>query len=166
VLARAAAYSDGWRRGAADVGRGAGLRLSGDEARRRFAYAPVARLATVGPDGGPHLVPITFAVEGDHIYTAVDAKPKSSRQLRRLRNIAANPRVTLLADHYEQDWERLWWVRVDGHASVLAGAGEMAAPLRLLAVRYPQYRDSPPDGPVIHIHAAHWTGWAAAQADS
>jgi PPOX class probable F420-dependent enzyme len=104
---------------------------------------------------------VTFAVEGEHIYTAVDAKPKSSPRLRRLRNIAANPRVTLLVDHYEQDWERLWWVRVDGYASVLAGAGEMAGPLRLLAARYPQYRGSPPGGPVIHILAARWTGWAA-----
>jgi PPOX class probable F420-dependent enzyme len=139
------------------------LRLSVDEARRRFAGAWVARLATVGLDGGPHLVPVTFAVEGDHIYTAVDAKPKSSRQLRRLRNIAADSRVALLADHYEEDWQRLWWVRVDGHASVLAGAGEMAGPLRLLAARYPQYRDSPPDGPVIHVLAVRWTGWAAAR---
>jgi PPOX class probable F420-dependent enzyme len=140
---------------------GARLRLSEEEARRRFAAAWVARLATVGPDGWPHLVPVTFAVDGDHVYTAVDAKPKSSRQLRRLRNIAVNPRVALLADHYEQDWGGLWWVRVDGHASTLAGPGEMAGPLHLLAGRYPQYRASPPEGPVIHIHADRWTGWAA-----
>lgn len=122
---------------------------------------PVARLATAGPDGQPHLVPVTFAVDGDDIYTAVDAKPKSSRQLRRLRNIAGNPRVALLADHYEQDWDSLWWVRVDGHASILTEPAELARPLRLLAGRYPQYRASPPDGPVIHILAERWAGWAA-----
>jgi PPOX class probable F420-dependent enzyme len=116
---------------------------------------PVARLATVGPDGQPHLVPVTFAVDGDDIYTAVDAKPKSSRQLRRLRNIAGNPRVAVLADHYQQDWDSLWWVRADGHASILTEPAELARPLRLLAGRYPQYRASPPDGPVIHILAAH-----------
>jgi PPOX class probable F420-dependent enzyme len=121
---------------------------------------PVARLATVGPDGQPHLVPVTFAVDGDHIYTAVDAKPKSSRQLRRLRNIAGNPRVAVLADHYEQDWGSLWWVRAC-HASILAEPGELARPLRLLAGRYPQYRALPPGGPVIHILAGRWAGWAA-----
>ena len=141
--------------------RGARLRLSGLEARQRFASVPVARLATVGPDGRPHLVPITFAVDGDHIYTAVDAKPKSSRQLRRLRNIAGNPQVAVLADHYEQDWGSLWWVRADGHASILAGPGELARPLHLLAGRYPHYRARPPAGPVIHILAERWAGWAA-----
>lgn len=144
----------------ADLG-GARLRLSEQEARRRFAAAWVARLATVGPDGRPHLVPVTFAADGDHIYTAVDAKPKSSRQLQRLRNIAANPRVAMLADHYEQEWRRLWWVRLDGPASILTGPEDMGGPVRLLAGRYPQYRVSPPDGPVIHILAERWTGWTA-----
>jgi PPOX class probable F420-dependent enzyme len=143
------------------VRRRCGLRLSEDAARQRFATVPVARLATVGPDGQPHIVPVTFAVDGDHIYTAVDAKPKSSRRLRRLRNIAANPRVALLADHYDADWRGLWWVRADGQASIMAQPGEMAAPLRLLAARYPQYRVSPPDGPVIHVLAQRWAGWAA-----
>ena len=112
--------------------RGASLRLSGPEARQRFASVPVARLATVGPDGQPHLVPVTFAVDGDHIYTAVDAKPKSSRQLRRLRNIAGNPRVAVLADHSEDDWTALWWVRADGRAAILEDPHQMAAPIALL----------------------------------
>ena len=142
--------------------RGARLRLSGLEARQRFASVPVARLATVGPDGRPHLVPITFAVDGDHIYTAVDAKPKTTANLRRLRNIAGNPRVAVLADHYEADWDGLWWVRADGVASILTQPPEMAGPLRLLAARYPQYRASPPAGPVISVQVARWSGWAAA----
>jgi PPOX class probable F420-dependent enzyme len=105
---------------------------------------------------------VTFAVDGDRIYSAVDAKPKSSASLRRLRNIDANPLVAVLADHYDQDWDSLWWVRADGRASVLTGPAEMAAPLRLLAGRYPQYRASPPQGPVICVVAERWAGWAAA----
>ena len=137
------------------------MNLAPAEARRRFAAAPVARLATVGPAGQPHLVPVTFAVDGDHVYTAVDAKPKTTSNLRRLRNIAADPRVALLADHYEADWAALWWARADGTAALLDQPADMAGPLRLLAARYPQYRASPPAGPVIHVQVTRWTGWAA-----
>ena len=138
------------------------LNLAADEARRRFSGAIVARLATVGPTAQPHLVPVTFAVDGDRIYTAVDAKPKTTANLRRLRNIAGNPRVAVLADHYEQDWDRLWWVRADGVASILGQPADLAGPLELLAARYPQYRASPPAGPVICVQVARWSGWAAA----
>lgn len=138
------------------------LNLAADEARRRFAAAAVARLATVGTTGHPHLVPVTFAVDGDRIYTAVDAKPKTTTNLRRLRNIAANPQVAVLADHYETDWARLWWVRADGTASLLDRPADMAGPVRLLAARYPQYRASAPAGPVISIQVERWSGWAAA----
>jgi PPOX class probable F420-dependent enzyme len=137
------------------------LNLERAEARRRFAAAAVARLATLGPEGRPHIVPVTFAVDGDVIYSAVDAKPKTTARLLRLRNIAADPRVALLADHYEADWDRLWWARADGTAAVLAGPAEMAAPLALLAARYPQYRAIPPGGPVIRVQVGRWTGWAA-----
>jgi PPOX class probable F420-dependent enzyme len=138
------------------------LRLAPGEARRRFAAAEVARLATVGPGGEPHLVPVTFVVAGDRIYTAVDAKPKAATRLRRLRNIAADPRVALLADHYSADWRELWWARADGRAVILDGPAEMAWPLALLAGRYPQYRASPPPGPVISVQVERWSGWAAA----
>ena len=137
------------------------MNLDPAEARQRFAAAPVARLATVGPAGQPHLVPVTFAVDGDHVYTAVDAKPKTTTDLRRLRNIAADPRVAMLADHYEADWAALWWARADGTAALLDRPADMAGPLRLLAARYPQYRASRPAGPVIRIQVARWTGWAA-----
>ena len=100
----------------------------------------MARLATVGGPGSPHLVPVTFAVAGDRIYSAVDAKPKTTRDLRRLRNIRADPRVAVLADHYDEDWSRLWWARADGRAAILDAAGDMAGPIALLAERYPQYR--------------------------
>ena len=138
------------------------MNLEPDEARLRFAGAAVARLATLGPNGRPHIVPITFAVDGDQIYTAVDeVKPKTTAHLRRLRNIAADPRVSLLADHYEGDWERLWWVRADGTATLLGEPGQMTGPLSLLARRYPQYRASQPGGPVIRVLVERWTGWAA-----
>jgi PPOX class probable F420-dependent enzyme len=137
------------------------LNLSVDEARRRFTGAAVARLATVRETGQPHLVPVTFAVDGDRIYTAVDAKPKTTTNLRRLRNIAVEPRVAMLADHYEQDWAGLWWARADGMASLLDRPADMARPLQLLAARYPQYRASAPAGPVISIRVTRWSGWAA-----
>ncbi len=137
------------------------MRLGQEEARRRFELARAVRLATVSADGQPHLVPVTFALDRDVIYTAIDAKPKSTRQLRRLSNIRANPEVCLLADHYAEDWSTLWWVRADGAAAILSDPAEMAAPVRLLAGRYPQYASAPPDGPVIAILVSRWTGWSA-----
>jgi PPOX class probable F420-dependent enzyme len=137
------------------------LRLTASEARRRFGTATVARLATVGPGGRPHLIPVTFALDGDRIYTAVDAKPKTTANLRRLRNIGADPRVAVLADHYSADWDALWWARADGLATILRDPADMPGPLELLAARYPQYRANPPTGPVIAIAVERWTGWAA-----
>ena len=129
---------------------------------RRLQDAPVVRLATVGADGAPHVVPITFAVDGDTLYFAVDAKPKRTTQLQRLKNIAAHPGVAVLADHYEDDWSRLWWVRVDGRARVLDVRGEVERALDLLAKRYPQYRRQRPGGPVVAISIEHMSGWSAA----
>jgi PPOX class probable F420-dependent enzyme len=132
-------------------------------ARRRFAAEGVARLATVGADGRPHLVPVVFALDGDTLYTAVDdVKPKATPRLRRLRNIAAHPAVALLADHYDDDWSALWWVRADGTARILEPADAEAGRARaLLADRYEQYRAAPPPGPVIAVAVERWTGWAA-----
>ncbi|MCM4082873.1 TIGR03668 family PPOX class F420-dependent oxidoreductase [Paractinoplanes hotanensis] len=122
-----------------------------------FASVPVARLATVGPDGAPHLVPIVFAlVTDDVIVSAVDGKPKRSRALKRLANIAAEPRVSVLADHYEQDWSRLWWVRADGVARVLPAYAEG---LEALVERYPQYVQAPPAGPFVEITVGSWSSW-------
>jgi PPOX class probable F420-dependent enzyme len=135
--------------------------LTEEETRRRLADARVARLATVGGDGQPHVVPVTFAVEGDLIYTAVDYKPKKSVNLRRLRNIRENPRVALLVDHYAEDWDELWWVRVDGWASVVEDELGLQDPLDVLAGRYEQYRDRRPAGPVILIQADRWKGWSS-----
>jgi PPOX class probable F420-dependent enzyme len=137
------------------------VKLSEEEARRRLAGARVARLATTGEDGQPHLVPVTFAADGDLIYTAVDHKPKKSANLRRLRNIRENPRVALLVDHYADDWDALWWVRVDGWASVVEDERALQDPLDVLCERYEQYQEHRPGGPVIVIQADHWKGWSS-----
>lgn len=134
--------------------------MSTAEARARFVAARVARLATADTDGRPHLVPIVFAVQGDHVYSVVDAKPKRTTELRRLRNVSANPRVSVLVDHYDDtDWDALWWVRADGIARVLGlDESEAASAVELLARRYPQQR---PQGPVLAVDVERWSGWAA-----
>lgn len=133
------------------------------EARALFATARVARLATVGADGVPHLVPIVFALDGDRVFHAVDDKPKRTTKLRRLANVASQPHVALLADAYDDaDWSRLWWVRADGVARVLDGGGEDARRgVALLSERYAQYRAAAPSGPVVAIDVERWTGWSA-----
>lgn len=132
------------------------------EARDRFAAARVARLATVRPDGRPHLVPVVLAVQGDTVWSAVDGKPKSSRPLARLANIAAEPRVTLLVDHYEDDWARLWWVRADGLARVVPDdSSEASAARAALRTKYEQYQQVSLDGPVIAVTVQHWSTWTA-----
>ena len=134
------------------------MRLPEGEARARFATVPVVRLGTADGQG----VVVTITVDGDTIYTAVDQKPKSGTILKRLRNVGENPMVTMLADHYSDDWETLWWVRADGRATILADQRQMAAPLRLLANRYRQYRQAPPTGPVLAVTVERWTGWTRA----
>jgi PPOX class probable F420-dependent enzyme len=136
------------------------VRLAPEAARDRFAAARVARLATVAADGRPHLVPITFALDGDVLYFAVDAKPKSTLALKRMANIAANPSVSALVDHYEDDWAQLWWARADGTAR-MAGGTEVYTALELLAGRYSVYAAEPPPGPVVAIEVSRWSGWAA-----
>ncbi|OLE22229.1 MAG: PPOX class F420-dependent oxidoreductase [Actinobacteria bacterium 13_1_20CM_3_71_11] len=134
--------------------------MTPEEARSRFATSPVARLATADAAGRPHLVPVVFAVAGDTVYSAVDHKPKRSTALRRLANVAANPRVALLVDHYEDDWRALWWVRADGTGRVLDPADREARDgIARLVERYPQYRDRPPAGPVLAVDVERWTGW-------
>ena len=127
----------------------------------RLAAARVARLATTDPDGRPHLVPIVFALEGDTLYSAVDRKPKRSRRLRRIENARARPDVTVLVDHYDEDWGRLWWIRLRGRARVLDGGPERERALALLADKYPQYRADPPDGPVLAVGVEEVRVWSA-----
>ncbi|MGE2721845.1 TIGR03668 family PPOX class F420-dependent oxidoreductase [Mycolicibacterium celeriflavum] len=131
------------------------------EPEAMFAAAPVAMLATVGPDGAPHLVPVVFAVHAGVVYTAVDAKRKSTRKLRRLSNIEGNPQVSLLVDHYEDDWSRLWWVRADGRAEIHYSGEELAAGYMLLRGKYPQYQRIALDGPVVSVAITKWSSWQA-----
>ena len=135
---------------------------AGDQTR--FAAAPVARLATLTPEGHPHLVPVVFALDDDRLWMAVDGKRKSSRSLQRLANIRANPRVSLLVDHYDADWSALWWVRADGVARVVeADTDEGARGIDQLVAKYPQYQDSPPGGPVVVVEVDTWRAWSSGE---
>jgi PPOX class probable F420-dependent enzyme len=141
------------------------VNLSAAEARARFAASPVAVLGTADAHGAPHLVPVTYLLSdpvpgsGDLVHIAIDAKPKRTQDLKRLRNIAENPQVCLLAQHYEADWAGLWWARADGTARVVEAA-QAAEAVAGLTTRYPWYAQHPPDGPVIEIAVRRWSGWA------
>jgi PPOX class probable F420-dependent enzyme len=128
-------------------------------ARIRVAGAPVGRLATVTTEGRPHIVPCCFVLQGEWIYTAVDAKPKSTMALRRLANIAAHAEAAVLVDHYDEDWADLWWVRVDGQAQVWESGRRREEALELLAAKYHQYRTTTPPGPVIAVALSRWRWW-------
>ena len=115
------------------------MRLADAEARRRLTAARVAYLATVRTDGRPHVVPIVFAVDGDLVYSVADPKPKDRPDLLRFQNIRAHPQVSLLVDEYNEAWERLWWVRVDGPASIVEEGAQRDLTIRLLQAKYEQY---------------------------
>ena len=131
--------------------------------RTRVLAAWVARLATIDADGCPHLVPIVFALAGDTLYSAVDAKPKRSRRLRRIENARERPDVVVLVDHYHDDWAQLWWIRLRGRARVLDGGEEAEQALRLLSGKYDQYRREQPGLPVLAIDIREWYGWDASE---
>ena len=136
--------------------------MTGEEARRRFAAAALAHLATADERGRPHLVPFVFVLRGETLYSTVDAKPKRTTALRRLANVVANPHVSALVDHYSEDWDSLWWVRADGIGRVLdVTQPEARDALGLLSARYHQYRRQPPAGPVLAIDVEHWSSWSA-----
>jgi PPOX class probable F420-dependent enzyme len=127
----------------------------------RFAQAPVARLATITPGGMPHLVPVVFALSDDVVYTAIDAKRKTTQRLRRLANIESSPWVSLLVDHYADDWTQLWWVRADGVASIHHDGAAMRTGYQLLRAKYAQYQSVPLNGPVIAVAVRRWASWHA-----
>ena len=134
--------------------------MTEEEAPGRLAGAQVARLATAGADGQPYRVPVTFAVDDDLIYITVDHKPNYDEAEAPPRHQGV-PRVAPLADHYADDWDELWWVRVDGWASIVEDERAVAHPIDALAGRYQQYRDTRPAGPVIVIQADDWSGWSS-----
>jgi PPOX class probable F420-dependent enzyme len=142
------------------------MRLDPDGARARFSVARVLRLATADRAGVPHLVPCTFAIDdAGRIVIGIDHKPKTTLNLRRLRNIEQNPRVSLLADEYDEDWNRLWWARADGTAAIEHGGAGHDAHWRQLRARYRQYDGQVPGGPVITVTADTWSGWAYSPAE-
>jgi PPOX class probable F420-dependent enzyme len=153
------------RRDTVDAG-GAGMDRG--EALNRLRSARVGRMATVTPEHRPHVVPFVFAVveHGPALvaYWAVDRKPKRTSDIKRLRNIEANPAVEFVVDGYAEEWEGLWWVRCAGTARVVTDEAERGDALRELGDKYPQYRDDPPEGPVVAIEIEAVHGWAAAEA--
>ena len=127
--------------------------------RQRVAAARVGRPPTTRPDGRPHVVPCCFVRLGDTVYSAVDAKPKSTLALQRLRNLAAHPAASLVVDYYDEDWSRLWWIRFDGTARVLESGAERDAAIDALTAKYAQYVDAPPPGPVVALDVETWRAW-------
>jgi PPOX class probable F420-dependent enzyme len=133
--------------------------MEGALARSRLAAARAGHLATVTPDGHPHVVVCCFALVGDTVCSAVDAKPKSTTMLQRVRNVASVPFASLLVDHYDDDWSQLWWVRVDGAARVLVDGVARERALDALAAKYEQYRGRRPNGPVVLLDIHQWRTW-------
>jgi PPOX class probable F420-dependent enzyme len=137
------------------------MRLERGECRTRLAAAPIARLATVTPEGRPHVVPICFVLVGNTIYSAVDSKPKSSPVLQRFANVVVTPHAAVLVDHYDADWTQLWWIRADGDARPIADPNERTNAIAELRAKYPQYRDHALEDAVLSLVVRAWTGWAA-----
>lgn len=135
--------------------------LIDDGARALVGAAPVARLATVTADGRPHVVPICFALDGDTLYSVVDAKPKTTTKLRRLANIRANPNVELVVDHYDDDWSQLWWARLTGTAAVVQSGPDWARGIGIVCHKYDQYQGQSVAGAVIVVDVARWQMWRA-----
>jgi PPOX class probable F420-dependent enzyme len=133
-----------------------------DRQRALLSAAPVGRLATLRADGTPRLVPITFVLLDGLVCSAVDeVKPKRSSRLARLDDVRRDPRVGLVVDHYEADWARLWWVRVDGTSAVHDGGELRERALDALVAKYPPYAGARPAGPLLVITPTAWAGWTA-----
>ena len=130
--------------------------------RRRVAQARVGRRATIGAAGTPHIVPVCFALDGERVVMVVDNKPKTTTELRRISNIRENPAVSLIIDQYEEDWDELWWIRLDGHARIVPPDDQFES---LIAPLYEKYRGQyglhGPPGPAIVMDVDHWVGWSA-----
>lgn len=129
------------------------------EALERLARTRVGRFATSGPGDGPHVVPVTFTVVGTALVHMVDHKPKTTYRLKRILNLEDEARASLLVDHYDEDWETLWWVRVDGHATVVSSGPEWEIARAALTDKYSQYAETPPDGPAIYLSIDRVTSW-------
>jgi PPOX class probable F420-dependent enzyme len=129
--------------------------------RARVAAARIARLATVRADGTPHIVAVTFALDGDIVVSAVDHKPKRTQELQRLSNLEARPSASLLVDHYEDDWSKLWWVRLDLDVEIVRDGPRRTDLLEPLTRKYADYRVTAPQGPVLRMSVRSTTSWSA-----
>jgi PPOX class probable F420-dependent enzyme len=137
------------------------MRLDQARARALFAASPVLRLATADRAGQPHVVPCTFVVDQQgRITIGIDNKPKATPNLRRLRNIRENPRVSAIVDHYDDDWKQLWWARADGTAAIELSGERHRSHWGQLTSKYPQYRGQVLEGPIIVVAIESWSGWA------
>lgn len=128
--------------------------------RRRVSEAKVGRFGTIDDRGRVHLVPFVYVLDGDTVYHSVDDKPKSSARLKRIRNIERDPRVTILVDHYEDDWPAVWWVRLRGTGRVVDAGSECERAMALLDEKYPQRRGGSEQGAVIAVDVEDWLGWS------
>ncbi|MCH9674983.1 MAG: TIGR03668 family PPOX class F420-dependent oxidoreductase [Gammaproteobacteria bacterium] len=139
--------------------------LAAGDFERLLDRIPLARLATVSEQGLPHLVPIVFARANGAIWMPIDGKPKSTRRVARLANIAANPNVALLIDEYSTDWSRLWWLRIDAIAQSIALSDANIASVReALSAKYPQYGTNPKLATftsLVRFSPRRVTGWIA-----
>jgi PPOX class probable F420-dependent enzyme len=134
-----------------------------DDVCQYLAAAPLARLATVAPDGQPHVVPICFAVQDGAVVTPIDEKPQSvaTSRLRRVRNIEANPQVALVVDHYADDWDALGWVQLRGTATLRDPADDThAVGVAALREKYSQYETHAlDDRPLVRITPETVRSW-------
>ncbi|MEQ8718269.1 MAG: TIGR03668 family PPOX class F420-dependent oxidoreductase [Acidimicrobiales bacterium] len=128
--------------------------------RRRANDARIAKLGTVDSKNRPHIVPCCFVIVGETLFSPVDhVKPKSNRTLKRLRNIEQQPTVTVLVDHYDEDWRELWWIRLDGTAAVAQTSRHRGPVIELLVTKYPQYDSASFRNQLIVVQISRWTGW-------
>lgn len=119
----------------------------------------MGHLVTVRPNGRPHVVPVTYALAGNSVVTMIDHKPKTTDRLQRLINIENNPVATLMSDHYSENWTALWWVRVDGEASIHVGDQIWEESAAALRAKYGQYAENSPRGPALVISVDRVTSW-------
>ena len=138
------------------------MSLTGEQASF-VAQARTATLGTIAEDGRPRLVPICFVLDGDVLYTPIDEKPKQTsdpHHLARIRDIERRADVTVLIDRWDENWDHLAWLRIDGRASLTEDPAERARAIAALRAKYPQYADHDLEArPLIRIAIERVRSW-------